>query len=377
MSIDTKPVKVLQLGSPAELYGAERWILALVKNLDPEKITTVVGVIQDQSGQEAKLCKEAAQIGFKTVMIDAPGKVNWSVVKKLRAYLEEERIDVLHTHFYKTDIIGLLAVRGTKCKIISTPHGWSRNIDLKLQCYEILDRLAFLFMDAVAPLSGELCNPLKRFPGLGKKVHFILNGVDLTEVQSSNFIDGLIIEKKQAGKFIIGYIGQLISRKGLDVLLDSLAQLKNVEWELFLIGEGPQREELEQRALELGVVENTHFLGFREDRLAFLRGFDVFVLPSRLEGIPRCLMEAMAAKVPVIASDIPGCNDLIKHGETGLLFHPNDVHDLNNKVYSIAVSKALQSDLIHNAHQLVNRRYSAVRMANEYVALYKQIMSVA
>ncbi|MBK8653195.1 MAG: glycosyltransferase [Haliscomenobacter sp.] len=67
------------------------------------------------------------------------------------------------------------------------------------------------------------------------------------------------------------------------------------------------------------------FLGFRDDRLNFLKGFDIFVLPSRSEGIPRCLMEAMAAQVTVIASDIPGCTDLIKHEQTGLLFEVDNV----------------------------------------------------
>jgi len=373
MSTHAKPLKVLQLGSPEELYGAERWILALIKNLDPDKVTSIVGVIQDKPGQEAQLCNMAEALGFQTIKIEAPGKINSQAVKKLRAYLKDAEIDILHTHFYKTDLIGLFATRGTNCKIISTPHGWSRKVDLKLQCYEFVDRLAFLFMDAVAPLSEELYKPLRWVPGLAKKLQLVINGVDLTEVQSARDVAAIIAQKKQNGKFIIGYIGQLISRKGLDVLLDSLTLLDTIDWELFLIGEGAQREELEQRASEQGVDASTHFLGFREDRLNFLRGFDVFVLPSRLEGIPRCLMEAMAANVPVIASDIPGCNDLITHGETGLLFTVDNTQELANRLKSVASSSALRKDLANNAHHYVTTSFSAARMADEYVKLYQQL----
>ena len=79
---------------------------------------------------------------------------------------------------------------------------------------------------------------------------------------------------------------------------------------------GEQKAELQALARELGIENQVHFLGFRTDRLSLLKGFDVFVLPSTLEGIPRCLMEAMTAGIPIIASDIPGCNDLIKHEKT-------------------------------------------------------------
>ncbi len=106
---------------------------------------------------------------------------------------------------------------------------------------------------------------------------------------------------------MVGYIGRLIPAKGLVALLDAFALLDLPSKKLAIVGEGPQREELEAYAAAKGLRECVSFFGFRSDRLAFLKGFDVFVLPSRSEGIPRCLMEAMAASVAVLASDIPGC----------------------------------------------------------------------
>ena len=371
-----KPIKVLQLGSPSGLYGAERWILALIKYLDPQQVVSVVGVIKDDPYQDGKLCQEAEEQGFQSVQFQAYGRVNLSIIQQVRKYLVDEKIDILHTHFYKTDIIGTLATRGISCKIISTPHGWSKNIDIKLWCYEMLDRMFFPFMDAVVPLSEELCSPLNKFPILNRKLHLILNGVDLSEVSSSQLIHADILQSKKAGEFIIGYIGQLIPRKGIDVLISALKIVKNVKWKLFLVGEGDQRKELQLLSKNLGVDEHVKFVGFQKDRLDYLRGFDLFVLPSRLEGIPRCLMEAMVARVPVIASDIPGCNDLITHEENGLLFKLDDVKSLSSYIDKVAGSQALREQYARKALGVVTEKYSAKRMAEEYSSLFFQTLNV-
>jgi len=319
LRLPTMPLRVLQLGSPTGLYGAERWILALVKHLDPHKIHSIVAAVRDEPGLEVPLCREAEKLGCEARVFEALGRFNLSAVRMLRDFIRQNDIHILHTHFYKTDLLGLLAVRGTRCKIVSTPHGWSRKADFKLWCYEMLDRVVFPFFDAVVPLSEDLYLPLKRIPCLNGKLRLIRNGVDLAESDSVTEPAFELVEWREEGAFVVGYIGQLIPRKGLDVLLGALALLPEIPWRLAIVGEGPERQALEEQARSLGIAEGVRFFGFREDRLRFLRGFNVFVLPSRLEGIPRCLMEAMAAGVPVIASDIPGCTALVAHGKTGML----------------------------------------------------------
>ncbi len=397
------PLNILQLGSPAGLYGAERWILALIKYLDPEKIQTIVGVIKDRPGDDAPLCKEAQLRGFDTCEIEAFGRFNFTAVCKLRQFITDHHVDILHTHFYKTDLLGLLAVRGTKCKLISTPHGWSTKADFKLQCYEWLDRCLFPFMDAVAPLSDDLYEPLaqsnlynmvnrlvKRNVDSSKELshqkgyslkenqineltnlHLITNGVDLSEVEECTAIAPELGSIRKSGSFIIGYIGQLIPRKGLEVLLRALAQLEiSLSWQLALVGEGEQREELEKLVGDLNLTDHVHFFGYRQNRLEFLNGFDLFVLPSRLEGIPRCLMEAMSAKKLILASDIPGCNDLITDKKNGLLFEVDNVDNLTESLESVVRQPEQYSDLAQVGYEHVNKRYSASRMAEEYQQLY-------
>ena len=367
-------LKVMQLGSPTGLYGAERWILALVRHLDPSKVTSIVGSVKDTPDLEVPLCREAKRLGFQTKVFDSPGKVNFSAVAALCRYLKKEKVDILHTHGYKQDMIGLLAARLTGCRIVSTPHGWSRDAGFKLQCYEGLNRVIFPFFDAVAPLSVELFDALKRIPAMAPRLTYIQNGVDTDEIDSCHCISKEILEWRQKGRFVIGYIGQLISRKGLPTLLSAAASLDPaLNFCIALVGEGEQRKELEEMSRDLGISPKVHFFGFREDRIAFLKGFDCFVLPSRLEGIPRCLMEAMAAGVPVLSSDIPGARQLIGDDDNGTLFPVGNIPDLQRLLeMSIRTPEKIQL-CTASAQRLIHSRFSSKKMADRYTRLFQSI----
>ena len=364
------PLRILHLGSPTGLYGAERWILALVRHLDPGRIDSWIAAIKDDPSLEVPLCREAQRLGLKTHVFEAYGKANFSAVSQLKNFIRQHDIQIIHAHGYKTDLIGLLATKGTPCGIVTTPHGWTQNPDLKLRCYEMLDRLIFPFMDAVVALSKGLYNSIARIPGIKNKLHLILNGVDFSEIDNNKQVTDQIVSLKAQGFFIIGYIGRLIHGKGLDVLLHAVSKLKSVAWQLVLIGEGEQGDELEDLARSLGIKDSVHFLGFREDRISFLKGFDLFVLPSRSEGTPRCLMEAMASRVPAIASDIAGCRVLIDHGKTGMLFPVDDADALAERIEKVAADKILRKSLSKAAREFVEQNFSAERMAREYEALY-------
>ncbi len=363
-------LRVLQLGSPTGLYGAERWILALVRYLDREKIEPIVSVIKDSPDLDAPLLKEAERLGIETHCFHAPGRVNFKAVDMVSSYIKERGIHILHTHAYKQDIIGLLAARRAGCKVISTPHGWSKKADFKLWCYEMLNRVLFPLFDAVAPLSEELHRPLSRIPGMSSRLHLIKNGVDIGEIDEVTEVSPEVSRVREKGAFVIGYIGQLIPRKGIDILLEAVSRLDAIDWHVFLIGTGVLEAELRNMSRRLNIHQRVSFMGFRNDRLNFLLGLDCFVLPSRLEGIPRCLMEAGAMGKAIVASDIPGCKDIVKHEETGLLFKSEDPYALAEALVKLSKDGALRERLGASARRFVVEHYSAQRMAREYESLY-------
>lgn len=368
-----KKIKLLQLGNAGELYGAERWILALIKYLEPSHVKTWVASIRDEPSLRAPLCLEAERMGFPVKIFDFYGKYNFPVIRHLKKFIIENEIDIIHTHHYKTDLIGLLATKGTSCKCVSTPHGWTKNPDFKLLCYETINRFIFPFFDAVVPLSQDILEPLCLIPGLKNKLYLIENGVDIREIEDINCVATEINSLKKNGNFIIGYIGRLISAKGLDILFKAVADLAEPNWHVVVIGEGERKQDLISMTIELKIKDKVTFLGFKSDRLSYLKGFDVFVLPSKSEGTPRCLMEAMAAGIPVIASNIPGCRNLVDGKTTGLLFQSGNTYDLAESLKRLSIDSKLRNNLSRKGQQYIKENFSSVVMARRYQNLFTKL----
>ncbi len=362
---------MLQLGNATGLYGAERWILALVRHLPGAEVHSIVGALDDAGIDSPALCEHAERLGAATQLFRARGRLSAGAVTQLRRFVQRNDIDVVHTHGYKTDLVACLALAGTRCRLVSTPHGWTPDADWKLAGYEFLDRLAFVLMDAVAPLSESMHAGLCRNPFLRRKLVMIENGVDLDEIDAA--VPATHGDSSRDA-LTIGYVGRLVPGKRVDVLVDAFAALRLPRKRLLVIGEGPERESLQRQAQALGVGADVVFTGYREDRLGLLASLDVFVLPSESEGIPRCLLEAMAASVPVIASDIPGCRALVSHGETGELFAVGDVAALTAALQRAAASPAQRRVAALAGRRHVRERYSAAVMADRYLALYRRLL---
>lgn len=368
-------IKVMQLGGPMGLYGLERWILALVRYLRRDTIQSVVSVIKDAPGLDAPLIREAGHLGVATQVFHARGRVNFSAVSQLRQYIRRHDIHILHTHGYKQDAVGLLATMGTSCRLMSTPHGWSTDAGPALTFYEGINRAIFPAFDRVLPLSRDLYDELAAIPLMRPVLQLIPNGVDTDEILSHREVAPELDAWKDAGDFVVGFIGQLIRRKGVDILVKALAGLpESLNWKLALIGEGDQRAALGKLASALGVEKNVRFFGFRENRLDYLAGFDLFVLPSKLEGIPRCLMEAMTAGVTAAASNIPGCADLIQDRRTGRLFPVDDAAALRTIIQDIITGVEDATDYASRGRERVMKRFSARRMARDYEQVYQAMV---
>jgi glycosyltransferase involved in cell wall biosynthesis len=221
------------------------------------------------------------------------------------------------------------------------------------------------------PLSQQLMRDCKRMGVKDQKTLYIQNGVDLSEVESCP-----APQKSTADEKRIGFVGQMISRKNIFDLLDIFDALhaKFSNTKLILLGDGDQRAELEQYASTLKSNTHIEFLGFRDDRLSLLKSFDLFVMTSTLEGIPRCLMEATAAEIPVAAYNIAGIDQLITHNHSGLLAPLGDKLQLQQHWESLLFNEALAQKLAVEAKRFVYDNYSANRMANEYTELFEQLV---
>jgi glycosyltransferase involved in cell wall biosynthesis len=365
--------KVLQFICSTGFYGAERWILALCKNTEKADCIYSLAVTDEENSQDLELVKHFKRDCGDAIALPMANKFDFSVVGKLARHIQQNNIDVIHTHGYKSDILGVLAAKKAGIPVVVTPHGFENAADFKLRAFIWLGCQAMRFADKVVPLSPALMNDVKGFGVKAPKLEYIQNGVDLSEVEYAR--DHFVSEPKE--KFRVGFIGQMISRKNIKDLLDVFAdmhqQRSNVE--LVMLGDGDSRQALEQYANTLSCASDIHFLGYRDDRLAYLKSFDIFAMTSTLEGIPRCLMEACAMGTPVVSYDIDGVDQLITHNKTGLLAPLKDKQALTKLFLEVFDEPERALALGRNASEYVNKHYAASRMAKEYLVLFGTLIA--
>jgi L-malate glycosyltransferase len=177
--------------------------------------------------------------------------------------------------------------------------------------------------------------------------------------------------------FVVGTICSLLPLKCVHQLLQAFARLEvgaGRTPHCVVIGDGPERERLEALGRTLGIANRCLFAGFRKDAAALLQAFDVFALPSRQEGMPRSILEAMLAARPTLAADVAGCRDLVRHGETGFLYPHGDVGALADRLRQLAVDPALRQRLGDAAREIVLTEYSLAAHVDRVAAVIDEVL---
>lgn len=367
MKASKSQIRVAHLIGSTGLYGAERWVLALMRAMDGEKFRSILVNLADSDQERSVVVNAARDRGLEAFDFVTGGRFNFMAAVRLARWAREQGIDIIHGHGYKSDLVGLLAAKIAGCRVITTPHGWSVEKDLKLNLYEKLDRYLFRFMDMVCPLSEQLYRDTS---STAKDARLIPNGVDIDEIRSAEAL------AYPAAMHVVGYIGRLVKAKDLATLLDAVGHLTASQRrvKLVVVGDGDHAAELKEISKFLGLKDVVDFTGFRSDTGRFLRGFNSFVLPSLSEGTPRCIMEAMALSVPVIASDIPGNRLLVSHQETGLLFPVGDSRKLAECIAFMMDRPDEAQRLALNACKKVEEQFSSRKMAWEYAVVYRDLV---
>ncbi len=173
---------------------------------------------------------------------------------------------------------------------------------------------------------------------------------------------------------IILWVGRLDPVKGLPILVDAFrAIVGETRAHLLLAGTGPLQDQLAEQIRRSSLTGRVHLLGPRDDVPALLKAADVFVLPSRTEGLPNALLEAMAAGCAVVTTDVPGCRDLIEHQETGLVVPYGDTPALADAIRRLLTDRPLASGLSRRAAEVVEKSWHIDRTFDAYEALYREM----
>lgn len=184
---------------------------------------------------------------------------------------------------------------------------------------------------------------------------------------------GLVPLRKGSVDPALAVIGRLDRQKGLDVLLDALIDVPDVA--VAVVGDGPQRTALTAQAERLGLAARVTFLGWRDDVAAELARVDALVLPSRAEGLPLVVLEAMLAGVPVLATDVGGVRECLEPEQTGLLVPPEDAGALAKALRRLLGDAELRARLAAAARERALECHTTAVMAARYERLYAELIA--
>jgi len=378
---NTSTPRILHIASGDLWAGAESQLFTLVTTLHKSLGITVSVVLLNHGILEDRLTKA----GIEVIVLDETSLNAFQILRRLIHVINEQRPDVIHTHRIKENILGsIAALFAGKTPSLRTVHGapehypsWKQGSKRMIR---YLDRLSGrLLQDRVIAVSGDLAGILKdEFPP--EIIHGIENGLDLQSFQEP-VIEQPTGVSKVPGTFNVGIAGRLVPVKRVDLFIHTVRYIldhyPDMKTSFHIIGDGPQRNDLEKLSRGLNTNHIIHFEGHCSDIARKLRDLDILMLTSDHEGLPMVLLEAMALKVPIIAHATGGIPVLLDNGSCGALVEEHSPKGYAREVYRLSLSPMILSDITARALERVETHYSAEHNARAYLSQYNQIRKPA
>ena len=367
-------INVLYLVESMEVAGAEQVVLSLARSLDRKKFRPMVCCLTTRGPLAAVLERE----GVPVVALGKRPGFDVSVVGGLVRVMREHEIHIVHTHVWPADVWGRLSAKIARVGIlITTEHSvdvWKKRPHLAVDwCLsKISDRIVCV-SDAVR----SFYNSRAGIPP--EKLAVIRNGIDLSPFD--NKAEGSL-KRNELGippdAPVCTVVARLLPEKGHRYFIEALTGIRRVLRSTvgLIVGDGPERKKLETLALNLHLDSNAlKFLGERRDVPELLHASDVFVLPSSVrEGLSIALLEAMASRRSVVATDIGGNRELVEDGVTGVVVSPGDSDALAAGVLKVLQDKRLAQTMVAAARLKVEREFGVGRMVTETEDLYTALV---
>ena len=363
-------MKVLQLISSGGYYGAENMLLNLCASQEKTGCQNSLLLFYNVHVPNVEFYERARRRGLSVRMVHCKGKADWRAVQQIEEYIQEDGIDLVHTHGYKADLYGYLAAWRSGKPVVATCHNWVGGT-AALGIYNYLDRMALKRFNALAAVSDAVAQRLLAFGVPAEKVKTIANGIDVQIFERGEPLPAL----SAPGSKVVGVVARLDLQKGFEYLLRAVRELCNIyALKVVIVGEGPDRKAIEDMVKDYGLQSNVVLAGQQSDMAGVYAAMDIFVLPSLNEGLPMTVLEAMAASRPVIATRVGAIPSVIQDGENGLLVDAKDTDGLRNALARLLSDSDLCRRMGERAHDWVSRNYTSEAMALKYRELYEEVL---
>ena len=366
-------VKVLQLISSGGYYGAENMLLNLCASQQKAGCQNSLMLFYNVHAPNVEFYERARRRGLSVRMVHCQGRADWRAIRQIEDCIQEDGIELLHTHGYKADLYGYVAARRSGKPIVATCHNWVGGT-AALGIYNHLDRMALKRFHGLAAVSDSVAQRLLNSGVAATKIRTIANGIDVEPFERALPSPALNFD----GNKVIGMVARLDLQKGFEYLLRAAHQLCGTfpALKVVIAGEGPDRQAIENMIQRFGLQSSVILAGHHSDMPGIYAAIDIFVLPSLNEGLPMTILEAMAASKPVIATRVGAIPSVIKEGETGLLVDPGDADGLRDALARLLSDSDLCQCLGAAGHDWVRRNYTSEAMAMKYRQMYGEVLGV-
>jgi glycosyltransferase involved in cell wall biosynthesis len=393
-----KQITVLQIVSTLETGGAQEVVRTLATELRASGCRTVVCTFKDGS-----LRQEIEREGIQVIVLPSRRHTFLHLplfileMYRLRSILlsivTDLDVDVVQTHLLRSlDFLTMTLRLSSKApRIFITIHNQSFTLrdehlmrrkwllSPKRWLHRTLYRVSQALVDGYIAVSPSVAPAISDSLDVSeRKVVTICNGVNMRRYERRERNSSLRSELGLRGSDrVLIAVASLVPQKGHSMLIQALPSVlrRFPEVQVLLVGDGHLRQHLLDEATGLGISGRIRFLGLRADVPDLLAISDVFVLPSLWEGLPMALIEAMAAGLPALATDVSGSRDVVVSGETGLLVPAGNVRELEHGLARLLSDPEGARRMGLSARQRVAELFSAQRQARDHVALYRRAMS--
>lgn len=368
-------IRVVHIIPTLDQSGAEKQLFLLASQLPRDRFETRVLAIT--RGGHYEVCLKES--GIQVEVIGKRLKWDPRSLSRLTGRLRELKPDIVHTWLFAGNSYGRAAAMWAKC-----PHviASERCVDSWKREYQfVLDRWLARRSDAIAVNSEAVKSFYTKVGIPAEKIVVVANAIEpRSEVNVDCAVADLRIELDlPADVPTIGFVGRLWPQKRVQDLIWAADILRIGGWNfhLLIVGDGPRRAALERLTRTLDLKRMVHFLGHRSDARTLIDLMDVAVIPSKFEGMPNVALEAMQAGKPVVATRIPGMDEVVQDGVTGSLVPPKRPMELARAISKLLNEPDRRNDMGRLGRQRVAQLFSVERMVQGYAELYAKVVANA
>lgn len=369
-------IRVLHLRSSPFLGSPEKLLLGRLDTLDKSKCIYFFGIFDEQRGNRNDFNDRLSRLDNPGMLLHDSMIFFFINLYKILCLIAQKKISLICTHDYKSNFYGLICSKLVRKPVIAVFHGRT-STNFKSIVYEKIDDFIQSYFNAIIAVSRYTANYVIH-PRLKSKIKVIPNAVKINHILNSTKINKI---KKEIGltnkDYIVLYAGRLSREKGVDFLIGAAEKICR-HWEsikIIILGNGPERSELEKKVDDKKLRHNVLFAGYRNNIEDFFNMMDVLVLPSKSEGMPLSILEAFAQKKPVIATHVGGVPEVVADSYNGLLVESQNVDALANAIEYLYLNPAIALKMGLNGYKIILKNFNFFNQAEHYLSVYQWVLT--